>query len=118
MKKTASGAAKKGRGGGGKMMVQRKSIGKKMPQPSSSESSDDEDGEAQKSADSSSSDESSSYTHSPSPFSDGLDDDLMGDEDDQKKLSLMNEMEREAEMYKRLVCHGLSPLLPPFIPSC
>lgn len=98
----------------------RKSMGKKLPQPSSSESSeeddDEEDGEGQRSTDSSSSSGSGSsfYERSPSPFSDGLDDQLMGDEEDQKKLGLMNERDREIEMFKRcvlVVLHSLPPTL-------
>merc|ERR1712029_611341 len=34
-------------------------------------------------------------------FDDGLDDELMGDEDDRKRLEEMNEKEREEEIFKR-----------------
>ena len=34
-------------------------------------------------------------------FDDGLDDELVGDEEDRKKLSLMTDVEREQEMYNR-----------------
>jgi RNA polymerase-associated protein RTF1 len=35
-------------------------------------------------------------------FNDGYDDNLMGDEEDQRTLSSMTEKEREQEIYKRL----------------
>lgn len=102
---TGVGVAKKGRGG--KTMVQRKSAPKK-PLPSSSDSSDggdsgDEEGEGEgPKAESSSSERSSSDSDSSSEqFDDGLDDDLLGDEEDQKRLNLMNETEREFEVFKR-----------------
>ena len=34
-------------------------------------------------------------------FDDGLDDELMGDEEDRKRLEMMNEKEREEEIFKR-----------------
>lgn len=107
VKKMAMGSAKKGRGGGGggKMIVQRKSTSKKLPLPSSSDSSEDdeedEDDEPQKLGSSSSEGSSSDSDSSSEQFDDGLDENLLGDEEDQKKLSLMNETEREVEMYKR-----------------
>jgi len=56
-------------------------------------SSDLEEGEVSSSGDSDS---------SPDEFNDGYDDNLMGDEEDQNRLSLMTEKEREQELYKRL----------------
>ena len=110
-KKMATSGPKKGQSRG-KTMVQRKTLTKE-PLPSSSDSSDDEDsedndedeGEESKGAGDSSSEGSSSDSDSSSEqFDDGLDEDLLGDEEDQKKLNEMTETEREAEMYKRQVC--------------
>ena len=41
------------------------------------------------------------YTIVPGEFDDGLDDELMGDEEDRRKLEMMNEKEREEEIFKR-----------------
>lgn len=109
VKKIAAGTGMAKKGRGGKTMVQRKTAPKKPP-PSSSDSSDDADseddemeGEGPK-EDSSSSDGSSSDSDSSlEQFDDGLDEDLVGDEEDQKKLNLMNEAEREQEVFKRYV---------------
>ena len=119
VKKMAVGVPKKGRSGG-KVMAQRKS---KKPLPSISDSSDDEDsddndedGKAGGIGDSSSSEGSSSDSGSSSEqFDDGLDEDLFGDEEDQKKLNLMNETERETEMYKRQVVLLTLALFPGFL---
>lgn len=35
-------------------------------------------------------------------FNDGYDDNLMGDDEDQRRLSAMTEKEREQEIYKRI----------------
>lgn len=111
-KKAVTSSAKNGRGGS-KGMVQRKVGHKKMAQlPSSSESSDDEDededGEDEKedegmksSGSGASTSDSDSSSQDSLKFDDGLDEDLLRDDEDQNKLSLMNEKEREAEMYSR-----------------
>ena len=103
----ALGVTKKGQSGG-KSMVHRKVSAKKVPPPVSSDSSEDDEDEEdvdQRKMESSSSEGSSSDSDSSSEeslkFDDGLDEQLQGDEEDQKKLSLMNEKEREAEMYNR-----------------
>lgn len=110
VKKMATGSTKKGHSGGGKIMVQRKSAPKKSL-PSSSGSSEDEDSEDNDEEEeesralfgSSSEGSSSDSDTSSEQFDDGLDADLLGDEEDQKKLNEMNETERESEMYKRQV---------------
>ena len=56
--------------------------------------------QASSSSSGSSSDSDSSSSESLR-FDDGLDDELVGDEEDRKKLSLMTDVEREQEMYNR-----------------
>lgn len=46
--------------------------------------------------------ESSSESSSDSEFDDGYDENLMGDEDDRKRLSCLSEKERETEIFKRI----------------
>ena len=114
--KKAPASSSKNNLGGGKTMAQGKVSHKKMaPLPSSSESSEDEDEsedeeyekieeeeEGRKSSRSvGSTSDSDSSSQDSLQFDDGLDEDLLRDEEDKKKLSLMNEMEREAEMYDR-----------------
>ncbi|EDW72257.1 uncharacterized protein Dwil_GK20812 [Drosophila willistoni] len=50
----------------------------------------------------SSSNSSSSSSSSDSEFDDGFDDDLMGDEEDRKRLNGLSEKERETEIFKRI----------------
>ena len=57
-------------------------------------------GSSESSGDSSSSDSESSSDESLQ-FDDGLDEDLVGDEEDRSKLSNMTDIEREQEMYMR-----------------
>lgn len=95
------------------MVVQRKTGHKKVaPLPSSSESSEDEDEDEdaddekedeglRSSGSGGSTSDSDSSSQDSLKFDDGLDEHLYGDEEDHKKLSLMNETEREAEMYNR-----------------
>ncbi|KAH8299676.1 hypothetical protein KR044_004537 [Drosophila immigrans] len=45
---------------------------------------------------------SSSSSSSDSEFDDGYDDDLMGDEEDRKRLNSLSEKERETEIFKRI----------------
>ncbi|KAH8269490.1 hypothetical protein KR018_004345 [Drosophila ironensis] len=45
---------------------------------------------------------SSSSSSSDSEFDDGYDDDLMGDEEDRRRLNGLSEKERETEIYKRI----------------
>ncbi len=94
---------------GGKTMVYRKSAPKK-PSSSSSDSSEDEDEDEDEDSqhqkqDSSSSGDSSSDSDTSSEdsrkFDDGYDENMIGDEEDQKKLDLMLEAEREQEMFQR-----------------
>ena len=42
-------------------------------------------------------------------FDDGLDENLIGDEEDRKRLDQMTEAEREQEMYNRYACACMSP---------
>ena len=56
------------------------------------------------SSESSSSGSESSSSSESIKFDDGLDDELVGDEDDRVKLAQMTEAEREQEMYNRYVC--------------
>lgn len=53
------------------------------------------------SSSSSSSSDSDSSSDESLKFDDGLDDELVGDEEDRKKLAQMTEAEREQEMYNR-----------------
>lgn len=49
-----------------------------------------------------SSDSTSSESSSDSEFDDGYDENLMGDEEDRKRLSCLSEKERETEIFKRI----------------
>ena len=51
----------------------------------------------------SSSSDSESSSEKSVQFDDGLDDELIGDEEDRRKLDQMTEAEREKEVYSRLV---------------
>ncbi|XP_030374033.1 RNA polymerase-associated protein Rtf1 [Scaptodrosophila lebanonensis] len=63
----------------------------------------DSDSDSGKSNSSSASDSSSSSSSSSdSEFDDGYDDDLMGDEEDRKRLNGLSEKERETEIFKRI----------------
>lgn len=77
-------------------------IGKKNVKQNQSdeklEGSDVEEGEVSDSDDSNDSDTSSS---SSSVFNDGYDSDLIGDEEDRRKLDSMTEKEREMEIFRR-----------------
>lgn len=53
----------------------------------------------------SSSSESDSSSDESIQFDDGMDENLVGDEEDRKKLSSMTEAEREQEMYIRSDVH-------------
>ncbi|XP_039955774.1 RNA polymerase-associated protein Rtf1 [Bactrocera neohumeralis] len=53
-------------------------------------------------SDSDSSSEESSDTSSDSEFDDGYDENLMGDEEDRKRLNGLSEKERETEIFKRI----------------
>ncbi|KAM7346000.1 RNA polymerase-associated protein Rtf1 isoform 2-T2 [Cochliomyia hominivorax] len=68
------------------------------------EVSDTEDEHKKKSdlSDNSNDMESSSESSSDSEFDDGYDENLMGDEDDRKRLSCLSEKERETEIFKRI----------------
>ena len=105
-KKAVTSSSKNGRGGC-KVMVQRKVGHKKMTQlPSSSESSeedeDEKDEDEMKSSGSgATTSDSDSSSQDSLKFDDGLNEDLLRDDEDQNKLSLMNETKREAEMYNR-----------------
>lgn len=61
-------------------------------------SSELEEGEVSDSDEDSASDSSDSQEE----FNDGYDDQLMGDEEDRKRLAQMTEVEREKEIYKRI----------------
>ncbi|XP_039280152.1 RNA polymerase-associated protein RTF1 homolog [Nilaparvata lugens] len=63
--------------------------------------SEPEEGEVSDSDDSGDSD-SSSDVSSQEEFNDGYDENLMGDEDDQRRLAQMTEKEREQEIFKRI----------------
>ncbi|XP_034105298.1 RNA polymerase-associated protein Rtf1 [Drosophila albomicans] len=70
-----------------------------------SDSDSDNDKSKSKSTSSSSSgsdSSSSSSSSSDSEFDDGYDDDLMGDEEDRKRLNGLSEKERETEIFKRI----------------
>lgn len=56
------------------------------------------------SAESSTSESESSSSSESLKFDDGWDDDLIGDDDDRKRLEQMTEAEREQEMFNRCVC--------------
>lgn len=58
-------------------------------------------GASSSSANSSSSESESSSSSESLKFDDGLDDDLIGDEEDRKRLEQMTEAEREQEMFNR-----------------
>ena len=60
--------------------------------------------QATSSSGSSSSGSESSSSSESLKFDDGLDDELVGDEEDRVKLAQMTEAEREQEMYNRWVC--------------
>ncbi|CAI8042531.1 RNA polymerase-associated protein RTF1 homolog [Geodia barretti] len=104
---------KANKGGKGGQIGKRMPAGRKMApaRPSTSGSSHDDDegeeqaresqgGSSESSGDSSSSDSESSSDESLQ-FDDGLDEDLVGDEEDRSKLSNMTDIEREQEMYMR-----------------
>ena len=58
-------------------------------------------GASSSSANSSSSESDSSSSSESLKFDDGWDDDLIGDEEDRKRLEQMTEAEREQEMFNR-----------------
>lgn len=60
-------------------------------------------GTSSSSANSSSSESDSSSSSESLKFDDGWDDDLIGDEEDRKRLEQMTEAEREQEMFNRSV---------------
>jgi RNA polymerase-associated protein RTF1 len=60
-------------------------------------------GASSSSANSSSSESESSSSSESLKFDDGWDDDLIGDEEDRKRLEQMTEAEREQEMFNRSV---------------
>ncbi|XP_020817187.1 LOW QUALITY PROTEIN: RNA polymerase-associated protein Rtf1 [Drosophila serrata] len=65
-------------------------------------SSSDSDKSKSNSSSSGSDSSSSSSSSSDSEFDDGFDDDLMGDEEDRRRLNGLSEKERETEIYKRI----------------
>jgi len=75
---------------------QSSDIVKKSVEVISSSSSSEEEGEIN--------DEKKTLLSSPddSPFDDGLDDDMMGDENDRQNMRRMTEKEREQELYNRM----------------
>ncbi|XP_064403704.1 RNA polymerase-associated protein RTF1 homolog [Halichondria panicea] len=108
----------KGKKGRVPLINRGRGIGRKMimgHKPSSESSDDEEDGDSEEEmpkpmvasgfsssgpGQSSSSDSDSSSADSLQ-FDDGLDDELIGDEDDRSKLDQMTEAEREQEVFKR-----------------
>jgi len=66
-------------------------------------SDSDYENDKSKSSGSGSGSDSSSFSSSSSDFKfdDGYDDDLMGDEEDRKRLNGLSEKERETEIFKR-----------------
>ncbi|XP_017027696.1 RNA polymerase-associated protein Rtf1 [Drosophila kikkawai] len=82
-----------------------------VEQPQAAQLSEQEEGEVSdsdsdksksNSSSSGSDSSSSSSSSSDSEFDDGFDDDLMGDEEDRKRLNGLSEKERETEIYKRI----------------
>ncbi|KAI8037599.1 RNA polymerase-associated protein Rtf1 [Drosophila gunungcola] len=65
-------------------------------------SDSDSDKSKSNSSSSGSDSSSSSSSSSDSEFDDGFDDDLMGDEEDRRRLNGLSEKERETEIYKRI----------------
>jgi len=65
-------------------------------------SDSDSDKSKSNSSSSGSDSSSSSSSSSDSEFDDGFDDDLMGDEEDRRRLNALSEKERETEIYKRI----------------
>ncbi|XP_075168069.1 RNA polymerase-associated protein Rtf1 [Haematobia irritans] len=65
----------------------------------------DDEGQKEKgfeTSNSASTDSSSTESSSDSEFDDGYDENLMGDEEDRKRLSCLSEKERETEIFKRI----------------
>lgn len=90
--------------------VSREDCGKKSKNHEDGEVSDSDDGEekdklseaSDSNTNGSGSSSSSSESSSDSEFDDGYDENLMGDEEDRKRLSCLSEKERETEIFKRI----------------
>ena len=68
-------------------------------------------GASSSSADSSSSESESSSSSESLKFDDGWDDELIGDEEDRRRLEQMTEAEREQEMFNRYATTVISRYL-------
>ncbi|XP_019849879.1 PREDICTED: RNA polymerase-associated protein RTF1 homolog [Amphimedon queenslandica] len=87
-----------------KLLTKRKRISKATASSADSEEDSDESGSSGESSEGGGSDgeeDVSSSDEEQMTFNDGLDDDLIGDDEDRRKLASMTEAEREQEIFKR-----------------
>ncbi|KAH8258054.1 hypothetical protein KR038_005120 [Drosophila bunnanda] len=85
-----------------KMAEQQPQAAQLSEQEEGEVSDSDSDKSKSNSSSSGSDSSSSSSSSSDSEFDDGFDDDLMGDEEDRRRLNGLSEKERETEIYKRI----------------